>query len=172
VIWIDPANTDHYLVGCDGGLYESFDAGSNWIFKPNLPVTQFYKVATDNALPFYHVHGGTQDNFSIGGPSRTISANGIMNSDWYFTSLGDGFETQVDQSDPNIIYAQAQYGALVRYDRRSGEILRIQKLEGEDEPAYRWNWDAPLVISRFDNKRIYHAAIKFSGQMTGAIPGK
>jgi photosystem II stability/assembly factor-like uncharacterized protein len=160
VIWIDPANTDHYLVGCDGGLYESFDAGSNWIFKPNLPVTQFYKVATDNALPFYHVHGGTQDNFSIGGPSRTISANGIMNSDWYFTSLGDGFETQVDQSDPNIIYAQAQYGALVRYDRRSGEMLRIQKLEGEDEPAYRWNWDAPLVISRFDNKRIYHAANK------------
>jgi photosystem II stability/assembly factor-like uncharacterized protein len=160
VIWIDPANTDHFLVGCDGGLYESFDAGNTWIFKPNLPVTQFYKVATDNASPFYHIHGGTQDNFSIGGPSRTISANGIMNSDWYFTSLGDGFETQVDQSDPNIIYAQSQYGGLVRYDRKTGEMLSIKAQERDDEPAYRWNWDAPLVISRFDNKRIYHAANK------------
>jgi photosystem II stability/assembly factor-like uncharacterized protein len=71
VIWIDPQNTSHYLVGCDGGLYESFDAAENWNYKPNLPITQFYKVATDNALPFYHIHGGTQDNFSIGGPSRT-----------------------------------------------------------------------------------------------------
>jgi photosystem II stability/assembly factor-like uncharacterized protein len=160
VIWVNPDNTDHYLVGCDGGLYESFDAGTNWLYKPNLPITQFYKVATDNGLPFYQVHGGTQDNFSIGGPSRTISANGIMNSDWYFTSLGDGFETQVDQSDPNIIYAQSQYGGLVRYDRKTGEMLDIKAEEPEGEPGYRWNWDAPLVISKFDNKRIYHAANK------------
>jgi len=123
VIWIDPNNTSHYLVGCDGGLYESFDAAENWLFKPNLPVTQFYKVATDNALPFYHIHGGTQDNFSIGGPSRTLSSNGIFNSDWYFTSTGDGFESQVDQSNPDIVYAQAQYGSLSRYNKKSGELL-------------------------------------------------
>lgn len=159
-MWINPNNTDHYLIGCDGGLYESFDAGANWDFKANLPLTQFYKVATDNAYPFYHIHGGTQDNNSLGGPSRTISANGIMNSDWYFTSTGDGFESQVDQSDPTIIYAQSQYGGLSRYDRKTGENFYIQKEEGADEPAYRWNWDAPLVISKFDNKRIYHAANK------------
>lgn len=160
VIWVDPSNTNHYMVGCDGGLYESFDMGSNWQFKPNLPVTQFYKVATDNGFPFYQVHGGTQDNFSIGGPSRTTSANGIMNADWYFTSLGDGFESQVDQSDPNIVYAQSQYGGLVRYDRKTGEMLDIKNIEKDNEPAFRWNWDAPLVISRYDNKRIYHAANK------------
>jgi hypothetical protein len=159
-MWINPGNTDHYLIGCDGGLYESFDAGANWNFKANLPLTQFYKVATDNAYPFYHIHGGTQDNNSLGGPSRTISANGIMNSDWYFTSTGDGFESQVDQSDPTIIYAQSQYGGLSRYDRKTGENFSIQKEESADEPAYRWNWDAPLVISKFDNKRIYHAANK------------
>ncbi len=159
VIWIDPNNTAHYLVGCDGGLYESFDEGENWNFKANIPVTQFYKVATDNAFPFYHIHGGTQDNFSIGGPSRTLSSNGIFNSDWYFTSTGDGFESQVDQSNPDIVYAQAQYGAVTRYDRKSGEFLFIQPQEPEGE-AYRWNWDAPLVISKFDNKRIYIAANK------------
>ncbi len=160
VIWIDPNNTSHMLVGSDGGLYESFDAAENWQFKPNLPVTQFYKVSTDNAFPFYHVHGGTQDNFSIGGPSRTLSANGIVNSDWYFTSLGDGFETQVDPTDPNIVYAQAQYGELVRYDKKSGEKLTIKPLESEGEAAYRWNWDAPLLISQFDNKRLYFASNK------------
>lgn len=159
-LWINPANTRHYLVGCDGGVYESFDAGDNWEYKPNLPITQFYKVATDNAFPFYHVHGGTQDNFSIGGPSRTMSENGIVNSDWYFTSTGDGFESQVDPENPDIIYAQAQYGALSRYDRKSGERLYIQPQEREGEAAYRWNWDAPLVISRFSPKRLYFAANK------------
>ncbi|MBK8787581.1 MAG: glycosyl hydrolase [Chitinophagaceae bacterium] len=160
VIWINPSNTNHYLVGCDGGVYESYDAGENWAFKANLPVTQFYKVATDNAFPFYHIHGGTQDNFSIGGPSRTISSNGIFNSDWYFTSIGDGFESQVDQSNPDIVYAEAQYGALSRYDKKSGEFLYIQPQEQEGEPAYRWNWDAPLHISKYDNKRLYFGANK------------
>ena len=160
VIWIDPSNTDHYLVGCDGGVYESFDAAENWQFKANLPVTQFYKAATDNAFPFYHIHGGTQDNFSIGGPSRTTSANGIMNSDWYFTSIGDGFESQVDQSNPDIVYAESQYGGLVRYDKKSGEFLDIKPIEQEGEAAYRWNWDAPLHISKYDNRRLYFGANK------------
>lgn len=158
VIWVDPSNTEHLMVGCDGGLYESFDAAGNWQFKPNLPVTQFYKVTTDNGYPFYHIHGGTQDNFSLGGPSRTLSSNGIFNSDWYFTSIGDGFETQVDQSDPNIVYAQSQYGGLVRYDRKSGEFFDIKPVEMSGEAANRWNWDAPLLISQFDNKRLYFAA--------------
>lgn len=159
-IWVDPKDPNHMLIGCDGGIYETWDHARSYDFKANLPVTQFYKVSTDNAYPFYGVHGGTQDNLSLGGPSRTTSANGIVNADWYVTSLGDGFETQVDQSDPNIIYAQSQYGGLVRFDRRNGEYLPIKPIEGENEAAYRWNWDAPLLISRFDNKRLYFGSNK------------
>lgn len=159
-LWIDPDNTDHLLVGCDGGIYETWNLAGTWHFKDNLPVTQFYKVSTDNAEPFYHVHGGTQDNLSLGGPSRTTSANGIVNADWYVTSLGDGFETQVDPTDPNIIYAQAQYGALSRFDRRSGEYLYIKPVEGENDPALRWNWDAPLLISQHSPTRLYFGANK------------
>lgn len=159
-LWVDPCNGNHLIAGCDGGVYESWDLAKTWDFKANLPVTQFYKVALDNAEPFYNVFGGTQDNFSLGGPSRTISGNGISNEQWFITHGGDGFETQVDQTNPNIVYAQSQYGFLVRYDKQSGEELGIKPQERLDEPSYRWNWDAPLVISEHAPGRLYFAANK------------
>jgi photosystem II stability/assembly factor-like uncharacterized protein len=157
-IWIDPQNNNRYLVGCDGGVYESFDKGENWIFKANLPITQFYDVAVDNAVPFYNVYGGTQDNFSFGCPSRTKNAVGIVNSDCFVTNGGDGFYTRADPKDPNIIYATMQNGGLVRFDRRTGERVGIQPQPGKDDPPMRWNWDAPLMISPHSNTRIYIGA--------------
>ena len=159
-MWINPEDTDHYIVGCDGGIYETWDNAKTWQFKANLPIIQFYKVALDNAEPFYNIYGGTQDNFSMGGPSRSVSGNGIVNEDWVITHGGDGFETQIDQSNPNIVYSQSQYGVLVRYDKASGEEIGIQPQERKGEPAYRFNWDAPLVISKHNNSRIYFAANK------------
>ncbi len=159
-LWIDPNNTDYYLVGCDGGIYESFDRGQTWKFMPNLPVTQFYKVAIDYAEPFYFVYGGTQDNYSLGGPSQTTTSHGIVNSDWYTTQGGDGFESQVDPKDPNIVYAQSQHGNLVRFDKKSGEKMGIKPRERKGEASYRWNWDAPLMISPHSHTRLYFAANK------------
>ena len=159
-MWINPQNKNHYLMGCDGGVYESFDAAVTWQFKPNLPITQFYKVALDNEEPFYNIAGGTQDNFSLMGPSRTNDKRGIVNSDWFVTKGGDGFESAIDPTDPNIVYAQSQYGYLVRYDKASGETVDIKPRPKKDEAAFRWNWDAPLIISPHNNKRLYFAANK------------
>ena len=159
-MWIDPTNTEHWLVGCDGGIYETWDAAKTWDFKANLPITQFYKVAVDNAEPFYNIYGGTQDNFSLGGPSRVITDHGITNADWIITHGGDGFESQVDPKNPNIVYAQSQYGVLVRYDKSSGEELGIQPKERKGENTYRWNWDAPLAVSHHRDGRLYFAANK------------
>jgi photosystem II stability/assembly factor-like uncharacterized protein len=159
-LWIDPDDTDYYLNGNDGGVYESFDRGRTWKYMPNLPVTQFYKVTVDNDAPFYNVYGGTQDNYSLGGPSRTTSAHGIVNADWVTTDTGDGFESAVDPEDPNIVYAQSQHGNLARFDRRSGESTSIQPQPRKGEAAYRWNWDSPLFVSPHSHTRLYFAANK------------
>lgn len=159
-MWIDPSNNAHWLIGSDGGMYETFDAAEHWDFKENIPVTQFYKVAVDNDYPFYNVYGGTQDNFSIGGPSRVLTGHGITNFDWFITNDGDGFESQVDPENPDIVYAQSQYGFLIRYDRKSGEKVGIQPSEREGENSYRFNWDSPLAVSKHASGRLYFAANK------------
>jgi photosystem II stability/assembly factor-like uncharacterized protein len=159
-MWINPNNTDHYIVGGDGGLYESFDRAASWKFYSNFPVTQFYRVAVDNSQPFYFVYGGTQDNMTLGGPSRTSSVSGIVNSDWFITTTGDGFFSRVDPDNPNIVYSESQHGVLVRFDRKTGEQIGIQPKEGKGEPALRWNWDSPLIISPHSSSRLYFAANK------------
>ena len=156
--WIDPNDTKHIFIGGDGGVYESFDAGENWLFKCNLPVTQFYRVNVDNSTPFYFIYGGTQDNQSMGGPSRTINEDGITNADWFMTVGGDGFFQAIDPKEPNIVYSAWQYGNIIRYDRKSGEVLDIRPEPAKGQNTFKWYWDTPFFISPHSNTRLYIAA--------------
>ena len=157
-LWIDPENTKHLYIGGDGGIYETWDRGDTWRHVRNLSITQFYRIQPDNEEPFYNVCGGTQDNNSLCAPSRTTVIHGITNSDWKMVLGGDGYEPQIDPTDPNIIYPQYQYGGLARYDRRTQERVYITPQPASGENSYKWNWNTPLLISPHSSTRLYYAA--------------
>ncbi|HEX5437968.1 MAG TPA: hypothetical protein VFW98_12460 [Gemmatimonadaceae bacterium] len=160
VVWIDPDNTEHLLIGCDGGLYETFDRGQTYRYFANLPLAQFYRVDTDNSLPYFRVYGGVQDNSTVGGPSATRTDNGITNRDWFFTAGGDGFQTRVDPTDPNTVYSQSQNGSIERFNLKTGERVDVRPQPDSGQPGLRWFWDSPLIISPFSHTRLYFAANK------------
>ena len=154
-------NDPNYLmIGTDAGIYESYDLAENWSYIKNLPLTQFYKVAVNNAEPFYHIFGGTQDNGSAGGPSATDEAQGISNKHWYKTLFADGHQSATDPEYNDIIYAETQQGGLHRVDLTTGEPLAIQPQAFIGDPHERFNWDAPILVSPHNPARLYFASYR------------
>ena len=151
---------DYLLIGTDGGVYESFDLAENWRFMGNLPITQYYKLAVDDSEPFYFIYGGTQDNGSHGGPSRTDNEEGIRNADWFSILGADGHQTATEPGNPGIVYAEIQQGNLHRIDRVTGEQVFIQPQAGEGDPHERFNWDTPILVSPHNPARIYTASYR------------
>ncbi|GMV08007.1 MAG: hypothetical protein AMXMBFR53_42820 [Gemmatimonadota bacterium] len=157
-LWIDPANTLHMLGGTDAGLYETFDRGRTWRHFPNLPISQFYKVAVSNSEPFYEILGGAQDLGTLWGPARTMTTEGVRNEDWHFPMGADGYGVQFDPSDPQVMYLMTQQGNLYRVDARSWEALQIQPQPEPGDAPERWNWDSPILVSPHASDRIYFAS--------------
>ena len=159
-IWIDPLNSNHLIIGNDGGLAYSYDQGKTWVFVPNLPVGLFYHVSYDMATPF-NVCGGMQDNYDWCGPSAVRGSAGIANHHWTTIQGGDGFVVLQDPESPRVIYSESQDGNMVRVDRVTGETMSIRPQAAAGEPALRWHWDTPIILSPHDPKVVYTAAQKF-----------
>jgi len=152
------SDPDYIMVGDDGGIYESFDGAETWRYIENLPVTQFYKLAVDDAEPFYNIYGGTQDNGTQGGPSRTDNVHGIQNSDWTLVLDWDGHQPATEPGNPDIVYAERQEGYLARIDMTTGEVVSIQPQPGAEEGSDRFNWDSPILVSPHSPTRLYFAS--------------
>ncbi|MBX3174851.1 MAG: hypothetical protein KF709_10600 [Gemmatimonadaceae bacterium] len=157
-LWIDPTDGRHMIVGTDGGLYESFDEGSHWRHFPNLPVSQFYKVALNDRAPFYDILGGAQDLGTLHGPARTLHEEGVRNQDWYVPLGADGYGVAFEPGNPDLMYLMWQQGSLARKDRRNDETVLIKPQPAASDPPERWNWDSPLLVSPHRPTRIYYGS--------------
>lgn len=154
------SDPNYALFGTDGGLYETFDLTKTWKYIANLPLVQYYKVAVDDSAPFYNVYGGTQDNGSHGGPSRTANAAGIRNADWWITLGADGHQSATEPGNPDITYGEFQQGWLWRIDQTTGETVFIQPQPKAGDPHERFNWDAPILVSPHNPTRLYFASYR------------
>jgi photosystem II stability/assembly factor-like uncharacterized protein len=156
-LWIDPRNSNHVMIGGDGGVGISYDRSATYVWLNNLPVGQFYHIAYDMQSPYW-VCGGLQDNNTWCGPSAVRSRDGIGNDDWFIIGGGDGFQAQMDPGDARTLYAESQGGRLNRVDRVTNERQSIVPEPASGGPAYRWNWDTPVVLSPFDPATVYMGA--------------
>jgi photosystem II stability/assembly factor-like uncharacterized protein len=158
-MWIHPKNSNHMILGSDGGIYFSYDRGKSWDFVNALPLGQFYEIGIDMRKPYW-VYGGLQDNGSWGGPSATWYRQGITNDEWIKIGGGDGFYTQVDPEDHTLIYAESQNGNLFRVDLKTGERKSLRPRPKDSSERYRFNWNSPILISPHDPKTIYYGGNK------------
>ena len=156
-MWIDPANSKHMIIGVDGGIYISRNGGSDWEHSNQIRIGQAYQVGYDMSQP-YQVCAGFQDNGSMCGPSANRHLNGITNGDWLRVMAGDGFHTQPDRADANIVYVEAQEGQLRRLNLATHEWASIAPVAKEAEPPYRFYWNAPIITSAHDPKTLYFGA--------------
>ena len=154
-MWINPSNSDHILLGSDGGIHYSYDRGSTWEFVNTIPLGQFYEIGLDMQEP-YNIYGGLQDNGSWGGPVRTLTRLGISNEDWVRVGGGDGFYARVIPNDPSTVYVESQNGSISRVNLKSGESKRIRPEPPEGEDRYRFDWNSPMLISPHDPDTIYY----------------
>jgi photosystem II stability/assembly factor-like uncharacterized protein len=156
-LWINPADSNHLIVGHDHGMGVSFDGGANWFSPDNKPLAQFYAAGYDMAYP-YNVYGGTQDNGSWKGPSTMPGGGTIPFEAWTRVGGGDGMYNVVDWKENRYLYNESQFGPIIRTDMLTGETAPIRHARPEGQPELRWNWNAPILVSPHDSDVIYHGA--------------
>jgi photosystem II stability/assembly factor-like uncharacterized protein len=153
---IDPRAPKRVLLGTDGGVYQSYNAGEGWDFLNNFAAGEFYRINVDLGTP-YRICGGLQDNLNWVGPGATRSKEGITNADWINIQGGDGFYCFFDQQNPQVVFAESQEGYVHRFDLRSGALKDLRPQPAEGQAGFRFHWNSPLIPSRHDPQAFYLA---------------
>jgi len=154
-MWIDPADSNHVITGCDGGIHWSYDDGRTWDFINTIAIGQYYEIGLDNEKP-YQICGGLQDNGSWCGPSMSLTKDGITNQDWTLMPGGDGFYAEIDNVEPWVVYTESQDGHISRRDAHTGQQREVMPEAKVGEPHYRFQWNSPMAVSAHDHKTIYY----------------
>ncbi len=161
-MWIDPDDPNRMIVGNDGGATITFNGGRTWSTQYNQPTAQFYRVAVDDRFPFW-VYGSQQDNSNVAIPSG-VPGQGIEVADWHAVGGGESGWIAPDTKNPDVVYAGEYGGQITRYDHRTRQARQImawpQLADGHAtrDLKYRFQWNAPIILSRHDPKALYHAA--------------
>ncbi len=158
VLWIDPSNNKHQLLGGDGGLHESWDGGYAYNRLNNFAVGQFYRIAVDDRDPYW-IYGGLQDAHSWMGPSQTNHWLGILNADWKQIGFSDGTGQAVDKAGARYVYSTSSGGSITRVDALTGDRFEIQPAAPRGE-SYRYDWIAPVLASKHKAGTVYLGANK------------
>lgn len=153
-LWINPHDSNHMVLGSDGGIYLSYDQGRKWVFRDNLPIGQVYELGFDMSEP-YNIGAGLQDNGTWYGPSAAWFRPRITNDEWFKIGGADGFHVQIDPRDPDRIYVESQNGGIQRFNRKTGEYTSIKPVTESPEETYRFNWNAPFLLSPHDPDTLY-----------------
>ena len=156
-LWINPADSDHLILGHDHGMGVSFDAGRTWLSPDNKPLAQFYAIGYDMEQP-YNVYGGMQDNGSSRGPSTMKGGGSIPFEAWYRVGGGDGFYNVVDPTDSRWLYNESQFGVIQRMDQKTGQGRSIRYTRPQGQDALRYNWSSPILLSPHNPEVLYHGA--------------
>lgn len=158
-LWIDPKDSDHLVLGCDGGIQVSWDQGKTWDYLNHIVISQFYEVHYDMRFP-YHVYGGLQDNGTWEAPSRTLDARGVTNDEWLNVGGGDGFYAQADPLDWRILYTESQGGAVARFNQATGERKSIRPRAETPSERLQFDWNSPILISSHNPKKLFFGGNK------------
>jgi photosystem II stability/assembly factor-like uncharacterized protein len=151
----EPRVCQRLLLGCDGGVYQSFAGGKNWEHLNRFPAGEYYRISLDDTKPYFRIAGGLQDNENWVGPSGVPSKEEIRNCDWTALAGGDGFYVLFDPTDHDTFYAESQEGEVHRINLRNGEIRRLRPEPAEGQPRYRFNWNSPMIMSQHKPGVIY-----------------
>jgi photosystem II stability/assembly factor-like uncharacterized protein len=159
-LWINPYDNSNLINSNDGGANISFNGGKSWSTQQNQSTAQFYRVITDNLVP-YNVYGGQQDNSAIAIASRT-NDGGIDWKDWYSVAGGESAFIAFDPDNPETVYGGTYQGNISKWTKSSREQKAIKEYPelglsiAPKDSKYRYNWNAPIISSPHNRKTIYH----------------
>ena len=157
-LWIDPANSQHVLVGNDGGVASTWDGAQSWRIHNNIAIGQFYEIGVDSSEP-YRVCGGLQDNDAWCGPSRSSTNYGLRNRDWVHLLEGDGFHAEFEPGNSDVLYVETQGGNVRRLNLETNEVQSVRPsarpTEDDEDRSYRYGWNSPVVPSQHVAGTVY-----------------